>query len=119
MSVETVTQGPVLGVEGRRMVVGREGTPALVGLGTSVPGFRGSRRRLAAMCCLAVVTCGSFLGCRGALTRESPTSVVKILVFADGVLVSPRLWAGLRGWRPWRGTKIPWGSSLQASVEQE
>ena len=32
---------------------------------------------MAAMCCLAVVTCGSFLGCRGALTREKPTSVGK------------------------------------------
>ena len=74
-SVETVTQGPVVGVEGRRVVVGREGTPAFVGLGTSVPGFRDGRRRLAAVCCQAVVICGSLLGCRGALTREKPTSV--------------------------------------------
>ena len=69
-SVETVTQGPVVGVEGRRVVVGREITPAFVGLGTSVPVFRGGRRRLAAVCCQAVVICGSVLGCRGAVTRE-------------------------------------------------
>ena len=118
-SVETVTQRPVVGVEGRRAVVGREGSPALVGLGTSVPGFRGGRRRLAAVYCQAVIICGSLLGCRGALTREKPTSVGWILVFANGISVSPRLWEGLRGWRSWRGTKIPWGSCLQAIVEQE
>ena len=118
-SVETVTQRPVVDVEGRRVVVGREGTPALVGLGTSVPGFKGGRRRLAAVCCQAVVFCGSLLGCRGALTREKPTSVGWIPVFAYGVSVSPRLWEGLRGWRSWRGTKISWGSCLQAIVEQE
>ena len=39
--------------------LGREGTPALVGLGTSVPDFRGGRSRLAAVCCQAVVVCGS------------------------------------------------------------
>ena len=72
-SVETVTQRPVVGVEGRRVVVGREGTPALVGLGTIVPGFKGGRRRLPAVCCLAVVFCDSLLGRHGALTREKPT----------------------------------------------
>ena len=107
-SVETVTQRPVVGVEGRRGVVGREGAPALVGLGTSVLGFKDGRRRLAAVCCQAVVFCGSLLGSRGALTREKPTSVGWILVFANGVSVSPRLWEGLRGWRLWRGTKIAW-----------
>ena len=35
-SVETVTQGPVVGVEGRRVVVGREGTPALVSNGRGI-----------------------------------------------------------------------------------
>ena len=119
MSVETVTQGPGVGVEGRRVVVEWEGTPASVGLGTSVPGFRGGRRRLAAACCKAVVICDSILGCRGALAREKPTSVGWILVFANGASVSPRLWESLRGWRSWRGTKIPWGSCLQAIVEQE
>ena len=53
------------------------------------------------------------------ISREKPTSVGWILVFANGVSVSPRLWEGLRGWRSWRGTKIPWGSCLQAIVEQE
>ena len=119
MSVETVTQGPVVGVEGRRVVVGRGGTPSLVGLGTSVPDFRDCRRRLAAVCCQAVVICGSLLGCRGALTREKPISAGRILVFASGVSVSSRLWEGLRGWRSWRGTKIPWGYCLQSIVEQE
>ena len=95
-SVETVTQRPVVGVEGRRVVVGREGAPALVGLGTSVLGFKDGRRRLAAVCCQAVVFCGSLLGCSGALTREKPTSVGWTLVFANGVSVSPRLWEGLR-----------------------
>ena len=109
-SVETVTQRPVVGVEGRRAVVGREGSPALVGLGTSVLGFRVGRRRLAVVYCQTVVICGSLFGCRGAFTREKPTSVGRILVFANGVSVSPRLWKGLRGWRSWRGTKIPWGS---------
>ena len=98
-SVETVPQGLVVGVEGRRVVVGREGTPALVGLGTSVPGYKDGRRRLAAMCCQAVVFCGSLLGGRGALTREKPTSVGWINVFANGVSVPLRLWEGLRGWR--------------------
>ena len=37
---EMVTQRPVVGVEGRRVMVEREGTPALVGLGTSVLGFK-------------------------------------------------------------------------------
>ena len=36
-SVETVTQRPVVRVEGRRVVVGREGIPALVGLAIGVP----------------------------------------------------------------------------------
>ena len=62
MSVETVTQGPVVGVEGRRVVVEREGTPALVGLGTIVSGFRGGRRRLAAVCCQEVVILRQSLG---------------------------------------------------------
>ena len=61
----------MVGVEGRRVVVGRGGSPASVALGTSVPGFKGGRRRLAAVCCQAVVICGSLLGCRGALTREA------------------------------------------------
>ena len=34
-SVESVTQRPVVVVEGSRVVVGRGGSPALVGLGTS------------------------------------------------------------------------------------
>ena len=38
-SVESVTQRPVVVVEGSRVVVGRGGSPALVGLGTSVPGL--------------------------------------------------------------------------------
>ena len=91
------------------MVVRRKGAPALIGLETSVPGFvvgRG-RRWLAAVRCQAEVIYGSLLGCRGALTREKPTSVGWILVFANGVSVSPRLWEGLRGWRSWRGAKIP------------
>ena len=37
------------------MVVGPGGSPAFVGLGTSVPGFRGRRRSLAAVHCQAVV----------------------------------------------------------------
>ena len=37
--LEMVTQRPVVSVEGRRVVVGREGAPALAGLGTSIPGF--------------------------------------------------------------------------------
>ena len=119
MSVETVTQGPVVGVEGRRVVVGRGGTPSLVGLGTSVPDFRDCRRRLAAVCCQAVVICGSLLGCRGALTREKPISAGRILVFASGVSVSSRLWEGLRGWRSWRGTKIPWGSVFNQGGAEE
>ena len=118
MSVETVTQGPVLGVKGRRVVVGREGTPALGGLGTSVPGL--GTVDVGWLLCAAWrwSFAASLLGCRGALTREKPTSVGKILVFVDGVSVSPRLWEGLRGWLSWRGTKIPRGSCLQASVEQ-
>jgi len=61
-SVETVTQRPVVGVEGRRVVVGREGTPALVGLGTSVLGFKDGRRRLAAVCCQLMVFLRQSLG---------------------------------------------------------
>ena len=68
-----------------------------VGLGTNVPGFRGGRTRLAAVCCREVVICGCPLGFRGALTREKPTSVGRILVFANRVSVSPILWEGLRG----------------------
>ena len=83
------------------------------------PTFSDGRRRLVAVYCQAVVICSSLLGCRGALTREKPTSVGWILVFANGVSVSPRLWDGLHGWRSRRGTKIPWGSCLQAIVEQE
>ena len=75
VTVERVTQWTVVDIEGRRVVVGRDGTPALVGLGTSVPGFKGGRRRLAAVCCQAMVFCGSLLGCRGALTRQKTTSV--------------------------------------------
>ena len=118
-SVETVTQWPVVGVEGRRVVVGREGPPALVGLGTSVLGFRGGQRRLAAVCCQAVVICGSLLSGRGASTREKLTSVGWILVFENEVSVSPRLWKGLRGWLSRRRTKMPCGSCLQAIVERE
>ena len=108
----------MVGVEGRRVVVGRDGTPALVGLGTSVPGFKGGRRRLAAVCCQAVVFCGSLLGCRGALTRGKPTSVGWIPVFAKSLGVT-EVWEGFRGWRSWRGTKIPWVFCLQAIIEQE
>ena len=89
------------------------------GLATSVPGFTGGQRSLAAVCCQAAVICGSLLGCRGALTREKPTSVGWISVFTNGVPVSSRLWESLHEWRSWRGRKIPWGSCLQASVEQE
>ena len=92
----------MVGVEGRRVVVGREGTPALVGLGTSVPGFKGGRRRLAAVCCQAVVFCGSLLGCRGALTREKPTSVGWIHVFAKSLGVTEALggspWVAFMAW---------------------
>ena len=38
-----------------------------------------------AVCCQAVFIYGSLLGCRGALTREKPTSVDRILVLANGV----------------------------------
>ena len=55
---------------------------------------------------------------RGVDEREAD-SVGWIHVFASGVSVSPRLWEDLRGWRSWRGTKIPWGFCLQAIVEQE
>ena len=61
-SVDTVTQRPVVGVEGRRVVVGREGAPALVGLGTSVLGFKDGRRRLAAVCCQLMVFLRQSLG---------------------------------------------------------
>ena len=84
------------------MVVGREGAPALVGLGTSIPGFKGARRRLAAVCCQAMVFCGSLLGCRGTLTREKPTSVGWILVFAKSVGVTEALggspWVAFMAW---------------------
>ena len=71
-SVETVTQRPVVGVEGRRVVVGREGAPALVGLGTSVLGFKDGRRRLAAVCCQSVVFLRQSLGLsRGVDEREA------------------------------------------------
>ena len=80
---------------------------------------RGGRRMLADVCCQAVVICGSLLGCRRELTREKPTNVDWILVFANGVSVSPTLWEGLRGWRSWRGTTIPWGSCREAIVERE
>ena len=53
---------------------------------------RGGRRRLAAVFCQAAVIWGSLLGCRGASTREKPTSAGWILVFANGVSVLPRLW---------------------------
>ena len=56
------TQRPVVGVEGRRVVVGREGAPALVGLGTSVLGFKDGRRRLAAVCCQLMVFLRQSLG---------------------------------------------------------
>ena len=74
---------------------------------------------MAAVCIQAVVFCGGLLGCRGALTREKPTSVGWIPVFANGVSVSPRFWERLRGWRSLRGTKIPWGSCGEERVEQE
>ena len=51
----------------------------------------GGRRRLAAVCCQAVVIYGSLLGWRGALTREKPTSAGWIFVFSSGVSVSSRL----------------------------
>ena len=49
----------MVGVEGRRVVVGRGGSLALVGLGTRVLGFGGGRCKLVAVCCLAVVIYGS------------------------------------------------------------
>ena len=116
--LETGAQRSVVGVEGRGAVVGREGSPALVGLGTSVPDFVVGAVDVGGSG-LGVVIYGSLLGCRGALTREKPTSVGWILVFANGVSASRRLWEGFRGWRSWRGVKIPWGSCLQAVVEQE
>ena len=84
------------------MVVGREGTPALVGLGTSVPGFKGGRPRLAAVCCQVVVFRGSLLGCREALTRERPTSIGWIHVFAKSFGVTEALggspWVAFMAW---------------------
>ena len=41
----------------------------------------------------------------------------RIHVFAKGV--SPRLWEGLRGWCSLSVAKIPWGSWLQTSDEQD
>ena len=105
-------------VEGRRVGVGREGNPALVGLGTSVLGFKGGRRRLAAVYCQSVVFCGSLLGCRGALTREKPTSVGWIPVFTKSVGVTEALGGSPRvAFMAWDG--VPWGSCLQAIIEQE
>ena len=101
-SVERVTQWTVVDIEGRRVVVGRDGTPALVGLGTSVPGFKGGRRRLVAVCCQAMVFCGSLLGCRGALTRQKTTSVGWIPVFAKSLGVTEALgespWVAFMAW---------------------
>ena len=71
-SVEMVTQRPEVGVEGRRVMVGREGAPALVGLGTSVLGFKDGRRRLAAVCCQLMVFLRQSLGLsRGVDEREA------------------------------------------------
>ena len=83
----------MLGVEGRTLVEGLEGAPALVVIVTSVPGLvvGGDRRRLDAVCCEAVVICDSLICCRGASTTEKPTRVGWIIVFANAVSVSSRL----------------------------
>ena len=87
--------------KGGRECVGRHGNSEAGGRCRGSQGGGGTGRisrvsrprnhcpRLAAVCCQAVVICGSLLGCRGALTREKPTSVGWILVFANGG--SPRV----------------------------
>ena len=88
------------------MVVGREGAPALVGLGTSVLGFKDGRRRLAAVCCQLMVFLRQSLGLsRGVDEGEADECRLDPRVRKESR--SPRLWEGLRGWRSWRGGKMP------------
>ena len=83
----------MVGVKGRTLVEGREGTPTAVYV-TSFPGLgvEGDRGWLDAVCCEAEVICDSLFCCRGALAIEKPTSVGWIIVFTKGVSVSSRLW---------------------------